>query len=160
MTSVVGRKRKLVEKPDSTVGTHNFLHVYPANAPSETFLAGLRERLIPDKFADLFAYLLDSRTSEFFQDCWEQKPCYFPRNVSGKVILSELLTKKSLINVVKRAPLPYESNFNILRYDGIDRELWNTADSEYPEADDIKEMFTEGFTVQFFQPQRFSDGKL
>jgi hypothetical protein len=158
MTSIsLGKKRKLAED-QKTVSSLSFVNLKESESTSEAFIKGLKERIVPDRFDELFEYLLDNKTEQFFQDCWEQKPCFFSRKAHSKVVLSELLSKKVLTDIVKeRVPLPFDGNFNVLRYDGVDRELW-PADSEYPEAEDVKQMFAEGFTVQFYQPQRFSDG--
>ena len=61
-------------------------------------------------------------------------------------------------DIVKKYPLTYDQNFNILKYDGCDRDLWDNKDDEFLEPSQLKDIFQKGYTVQFFQPQRFSDG--
>jgi hypothetical protein len=131
---------------------------FPINDKPEAFLEALAKKLTTEAYSDLFDLLLGGKTQEFFENCWEKSPAIFRRGLSATADIPELFSKRILTEIVGAIPLEYESNFNILRYDGIDRDLWHCGDSLHPNSSDIKEIFREGYTVQFFQPQRFSDG--
>ena len=126
----------------------------------------------PELYANLFSFLLCDDVDGFFKDCWENRPCLFRRNSkeflanatsaassSSKKMYSDMLSKRSFMRVVDNRRLSYDTNMKIMRYDGSDRILWNKqCRTRFLSSKDVKRIFDDGFTIQLFQPQRFSDG--
>ena len=135
-----------------------FLQTFESATSSNDFIYNFLSCLTPERYGEIFGFLLNDDVETFFRSCWEKAPCHFKRNLNERVFFGDLLSRKSFVKIVKGNSLPYEENFKILKYDGNDRVLFDTSGSTYPQKTDIQTMFSDGYTVQFFQPQRYSDG--
>jgi hypothetical protein len=102
--------------------------------------------------------LLCGWQEEFLLTKWEKGPVLFS-NLSGKVndSLDHVFSKSFLTSTCGEQSIPYGNNMNVVKYtSGI------KTSKEYPfvdriDANNLTKLFKKGYTVQFFQPQRFSD---
>jgi hypothetical protein len=123
-------------------------------------------------YEDIFSALLLGEESEFFTYCWERRPALFRRqgpavsasSLSTSFPLLEevnkpatLFSKECLLSVVERFKLDSNNNFNVVRYNGITKEVLDLPYDEHGGRKQIVNAFKAGYTIQFFQPQRFSD---
>lgn len=118
MAATSSGKRKRAE-------TEPFLKVVDNPGTSEDFLLTFLSKLDSKRYSEIFSFLLNDEGETFFRECWEVKPCHFKRNLEANVFFGDILSKKSFLDIIKNTKLGYEDNFKVLRYDGIDRELWN-----------------------------------
>jgi hypothetical protein len=105
-------------------------------------------------------------TSEFFKECWEKKPCHYLSSSSALPLITSLFSKQFLLLLSKMkingtsggGGIPYENNLNIMKYISNQRVGYNLKNPhENISKQTLKRVFQEGYTIQFFQPQRFSD---
>jgi hypothetical protein len=111
-----------------------------------------------DAYETIFDTLIGHHEREFFDACWEKKPALFKR--SKAVVLdapSALFSKEYMLSVVSKFKLESEQNFNVVKYNGANKEVLDIAGDENGCGKSLSKAFKEGYTVQFFQPQRFSD---
>jgi lysine-specific demethylase/histidyl-hydroxylase NO66 len=111
----------------------------------------------PKDFRDIFSYLTNN-SPKFFEEYWEQRPVHFKRGqkAENKVVNETVFSRSKLLEIVNSNGLLIDTNLSAVKYVKKTREsrLFN---SDVACGDEIEESFKEKYTVQFFQPQRFSD---
>lgn len=127
-----------------------------------------RGNLDPKEFRNIFSYLTDNRSSVFFEEYWEQRPVHFKsRKCSSKsrsegqnekcgIINQNVFSQRKLFEIVDSNSLLIGTNLSAVKYVKKIREsrLFN---SDMACSVEIEKSFKELYTIQFFQPQRFSD---
>ena len=108
-------------------------------------------------FRETFSNLIGNRDEIFFQGYWEKHPVFFDRQkLKDNLINEDVFSRKKLLEIVDEIELPVETNLSAVNYIAQTRQAWpfssNTASTK-----EIKSAFKNSYTVQFFQPQRFSD---
>lgn len=108
-------------------------------------------------FREVFRLLTGNRIDAFFNDCWEKNPVHFRSDGdSHKLIDSNVFSRKKLMEIIENHQLPLDTNLSAVKYTGNCRKSW-AFDSEVANTKEVAEAFRKLQTVQFFQPQRFSD---
>jgi ribosomal protein L16 Arg81 hydroxylase len=108
-------------------------------------------------FRDIFRLLTGNRVDAFFNDYWEKNPVHFKsHDNSHKLIDSNLFSKRKLMAIIENNQLPLDTNLSAVKYTGNLRQSW-AFDSDVANTKEVAEAFKELQTVQFYQPQRFSD---
>ena len=93
---------------------------------------------------------------EFFDSSWEQQPLLLKRNMSAEQLteLTELFSKKTLLQLVKNNEMYFTKDMNALRYKDGKREDLNDV-GRITAGKLIKLFNKDKGTVQIHQPQRF-----
>lgn len=108
-------------------------------------------------FRDTFNLLTGSRIDIFFNDCWEKNPVHFDNlGNKHKLIDSNVFSRKKLMEIIENNQLPLDTNLSAVKYTGNLRQSW-AFDSDVVNVVEVARAFKKLQTVQFFQPQRFSD---
>jgi bifunctional lysine-specific demethylase and histidyl-hydroxylase MINA len=108
-------------------------------------------------FRDIFRLLTGNRIDAFFNDFWEKYPVHFQSHGnSHKLIDSNVFSRKKLMEIIENNQLLLGTNLSAVKYTGNLRQSW-AFDSEVANTREVTEAFKNLQTVQFFQPQRFSD---
>lgn len=116
----------------------------------------LRELLArPDGYKEIFCNLIAQTTDAFFKDCWETKPCLFVRKRSG-TLLPQLFSKDTLLDVLSEQTISFSTNMTICRYVNKERTA-KEIPGPYATREFVSKTFSDGYTTQFYQPQRFVD---
>ena len=122
----------------------------------------------PSRYRDVFAALLGGADlASFFERDFETRPVHFLRDHDEKIdgghdndsnaLFSGIFSKSKLLQLVgDRGTVDVSINLSAVRYVGGRRET-KAFSSPRVDAADLARAFDEGYTVQFFQPQRFSD---
>ena len=105
------------------------------------------------------AIVADSK--EFFASAFEKQPVHFKNSApSGDDMqrrLTDLFSRKTLSEICQSNELDVETNIQAFRYNGSTRSTKNFK-NETISVSELESSFRAGFSCQFFQPQRFSDG--
>jgi bifunctional lysine-specific demethylase and histidyl-hydroxylase MINA len=108
-------------------------------------------------FRDIFRLLTGNRIDAFFNDFWEKNPVHFQSHGnSHKLINSNVFSRKKLMEIIENNQLLLDTNLSAVKYTGNLRQSW-AFDSEVANTQEVIKAFKKLQTVQFFQPQRFSD---
>ena len=107
-------------------------------------------------FKKVFGDIVADQTS-FFARIWEKEPCKFTWNGPQKVSMDHIMTRDGLLRVVSDNQIVHETNLAAMRYTSEGRVPLHFV-SDVITKKDIVKAFKDKYTVQFFQPQRFSDG--
>lgn len=108
-------------------------------------------------FRDIFRLLTGNRTEAFFNDCWEKNPVHFDMQEKGhKLINSNVFSRKRLMEIIGNNHLSLDTNLSAVKYTGNVRQSW-TFNSDVANPQEVANAFKKLQTVQFFQPQRFSN---
>lgn len=107
-------------------------------------------------FKKVFGDIVADQTT-FFAQIWEKEPCKFSWNGPKKASMDHIMTREGLLRVVSDNEIVHETNLAAMRYTSEGR-LPLHFDSDVITKKDIVKAFKDNYTVQFFQPQRFSDG--
>jgi ribosomal protein L16 Arg81 hydroxylase len=111
----------------------------------------------PKEFRDIFSYLTNN-SAKFFEEYWEQRPVHFKRGQKAKneIVNENVFSQSKLLEIVKSNSLLIDTNLSAVKYVKKTREsrLFN---SDVACGGEIEKAFKEKYTVQFFQPQRFSE---
>ena len=107
---------------------------------------------------DVCNLLFNGEELDFLKTKWEKSPVLFS-NVESDYdgTLDVIFSKSALISTCESLSIRHGNNINVVKYlSGV-----KTA-KEYPydapiHPGEIKKLFKKGYTLQFFQPQRFSD---
>lgn len=103
-------------------------------------------------------HLLCGWQEEFLLTMWEKGPVLF-NNLREERInpIDCIFSRLFLISTCEKEAIPYGNNMNVVKYTtGV------KSSQEYPfndpiDSKNLAKLFKKGYTVQFFQPQRFSD---
>jgi ribosomal protein L16 Arg81 hydroxylase len=114
-------------------------------------------KLNPKEFRDIFSYLTNN-SAKFFEEYWEQCPVHFKRGQkeTSKIVNQNAFSRRKLLEIVNSNSLPIDTNLSAVKYVKKARESRH-FNSDVASGDEIEKAFKEKYTVQFFQPQRFSD---
>jgi hypothetical protein len=110
----------------------------------------------PLKYKELFPLLLSVPVDEFFATYWERHPLLNKREGSGKS-LESLFSDEYLKQLVTREKLSYGTNMTFAKYEAGARKSKPHEPGSVATAAEVSRSFKQGFTIQFYQPQRFSD---
>ena len=93
----------------------------------------------------------------FFQTYWEKKPVHFDNHgKADNLVNKRVFSKAKLLEILGSHDLPLETTLSALQYKDYVRKSW-PFESEVANSIEVSEAFSQLQTVQFFQPQRFSD---
>ena len=109
-------------------------------------------------YRDIFSHLIGISVDQFFESYWETFPCHFRRNKDCNNGERFLFFKKDFIRIIQDQSLIYGNNVSIVKYINGTRTSLECNPEDKLKASDIRKAFNEGYTVQFYQPQRFIDG--
>ena len=108
-------------------------------------------------FRETFSNLIGNRDEIFFEDYWEKHPVFFDRQkVKDNFINEDVFSKCKLLEIIDMIELPIETNLSAVSYIDTERQSWSFK-SDVASSKEVQSAFKKSFTVQFFQPQRFSD---
>lgn len=113
-----------------------------------------------EEYTKIFAKLIGGHEKEFFDDCWEKVPCHFSNSLNAshsKGASGLLFSKDHMLSMVHEFQLETANNFNVVKYDGARKTTYEFSEELTDYRRQLIKAFKEGYTVQFFQPQRFSD---
>ena len=124
----------------------------------------------PSRYREVFAALLGGSgggagdlLADFFDRDFETRPVHFQReheegNRSRDALFGSVFSRATLLQLVAdRGTVDVATNLSAVRYVNGKRE-GKAFNSPRVDAATLARAFDEGYTVQFFQPQRFSDG--
>jgi bifunctional lysine-specific demethylase and histidyl-hydroxylase MINA len=108
-------------------------------------------------FRSIFSLLTENDQENFFQTYWEKKPVHFDyHGKADNLVNKKVFSKAKLLEILDSHDLPLETTLSALQYKDNVRKSW-PFESEVANAREVSEAFSQLQTVQFFQPQRFSD---
>ena len=111
----------------------------------------------PARFRDIFSSLTGGLAEDFFSAYWEENPVFFDRQKCKDDLINEdVFSKRKLIEIIDEMDLPIETNLSAVNYIAQIRQSWPFS-SDLASSEEVRSVFKKSFTVQFFQPQRFSD---
>jgi lysine-specific demethylase/histidyl-hydroxylase NO66 len=111
----------------------------------------------PEGYKDVFEALI-SDPNLFFRKFWEQKACIVQRqqplvDKEG----SKFFSKKYLADVLDDNIIAHSTNLTMCKYEDL-RRVGKTFQGSFASSKEVLKAFKDGYTAQFYQPQRFSDG--
>ena len=110
-----------------------------------------------DSFRDVFSRLTGCTGEFFFKQYWEKNPVFFDRQKCKDDLINEdVFSKCKLLEIIDMIELPIETNLSAVSYIDTERQSWSFK-SDVASSKEVQSAFKKSFTVQFFQPQRFSD---
>jgi hypothetical protein len=92
-------------------------------------------------------------TAEFMASNWEQKPLIVHRHDPD--FYAGFFTKEMMLDVFDQHQLPTSQHMSVVRYKAGRKESVEVG--EFASRAEISAAMDKGATVQFFQPQRYSD---
>ena len=108
-------------------------------------------------FRSIFSLLTENDQENFFRNYWEKKPVHFDNyGKADNLVNKDVFSKAKLLEILDSHDLPLETTLSALQYKDNIRKSW-TFESEVANAREVSKAFNQLQTVQFFQPQRFSD---
>ena len=111
----------------------------------------------PDSFRDTFSLLTGHMEGQFFSEYWEKNPVFFDRQKCKDDFVDEdVFSKSKLLEIIDKMELPIDTNLSAVNYIDMARRSWS-FNSDMASSKEVQSAFKKSFTVQFFQPQRFSD---
>ena len=111
----------------------------------------------PDSFRDTFSLLTGHMEGLFFSEYWEKNPVFFDRQKCKDDFVNEdVFSKSKLFETIDKMELAIDTNLSAVNYIDMTRRSWS-FDSDLASSKEVQSAFKKSFTVQFFQPQRFSD---
>lgn len=128
--------------------------------------------IVYERSASWLEWLLGTEVTveQFFAEYWEKKPllvrkqhrtkAYPTNSVTAKLPAdalndSTLFTKVDLHKILTERKLEYKTDLNVCRYVNGKRDNLNS--NGRATSEEIGKLYNEGCTIQFFQPQRYSD---
>jgi len=117
-------------------------------------ISGTPGKLDTSSPTKLLQSLLGHTTIEdFFANYWEKKPLLVKRKDAD--FYGEVFSLNTMKEVMKTNELYFESDVNVCRYVGNEKELLN--EDRQITAEDVEDLMQEQATFQFHQPQRYVD---
>jgi len=127
-----------------------------------------------DSYKLILEHLIDGITFDaFISEVFEKTPCLFKRkNNENSSNLTDIITKKSFLQLIKTEfndEIDPINNISAVRYinderDDLDWFEVKSSKKRKSQNDDIlitnkniEKAFTDSYTIQFYQPQRFID---
>lgn len=116
----------------------------------------------PCGYQNIFSQLICNQNDFFFQSLWEKKAAIFKRSAfkyvdSDLEILENHFSKQQLVKIINENSLSYLNNVKIMKYESHNRKEMEISDQTVSvKSKIIEKAFKSGYTIQFFQPQRFS----
>lgn len=131
----------------------------------------------PSHYKLIFSHLINGISeTDFFNSIFEKKAVHFSRslsdananqtkkrkldNTSGNTNNGDIFSREIFLNTVVSHNLVPLNNVTVTKYDGvkrIDHEFKKKSDAHPMKMEELKKVFFQGYTVQFYQPQRFND---
>jgi hypothetical protein len=113
----------------------------------------LIETIHSECFITDFITLLDDH---FFNYIWEIKPCYYKlKNTRDS---ESIFSRDNFLDILKDSTIKASSrNMKAVKYLNNSKSLLKLSNTNTSLLSSCKQAFDDGFTIQFFQPQRFSD---
>jgi hypothetical protein len=109
-------------------------------------------------YKEIFNCLLANTAEQFFANNFEKRPCHIVRRSCPRQDSSpDLFSGDELLSVLSERTIAHSSNMTVCRYEKKDKRVTREFSGPYVSAHDIAESFSLGWTVQFYQPQRFSE---
>ena len=110
----------------------------------------------------LFNYF---KESQFFSDSWEKQVIHFKNDNTNFNSNNETFTNKTFLAILKEQSINnISTNFNIVKYENnqrISHPIMNDSNinTHIPTCmyKQVKKAFQDNYTIQFFQPQRYSN---
>lgn len=100
---------------------------------------------------------LINQENDFFESVFEKFPCHFhPTSKPSKALCEGIFSAAQLYDVVKKTQLAVDSNIQSYRYLQGARKQREFKEEIITKAE-LDSAFKSNHSVQFFQPQRFSD---
>ena len=120
----------------------------------------LLDKVDSQDFRHVFDAIVGS-AEEFFSSAFEQQPVHFKNAASSsddaQPRLAGLFSREKLRGICQSNELEVETNIQAFRYNGSHRSN-KSFKNETIVTSELESSFRAGFSCQFFQPQRFSDG--
>ena len=136
----------------------------PKAVTDQEFLKVVKHRkgvIVPDfdksDFRSIFSLLTASSQEDFFETYWEKRPVHFDNFGSiDNLVNQNVFSREKLLRILAVHALPVETTLSALQYKDNIRKSW-VFESDIAYAREVSDAFSHSQTVQFFQPQRFSD---
>ena len=95
--------------------------------------------------------------AEFFDQYWEKKPLVVRRGAAGKGFYKGLFSRAQMLEIISGSgrPFVYGQDLRVCRY--VDGQREDTHAGAADAGAVAAAMDDQASTVQFFQPQRYSD---
>lgn len=129
--------------------------------PESAWLSHVEQPDAKSYFKQMDSLLFGNQFNEFMETSFEKIPCLIRHSSSSsqKSSLEAVFSKRVLSGISSNAdhPIPVMNNMSVRKYtDKHEREVFEFPDDAAVESKQLKSLFKSGYTVQFFQPQRFS----
>lgn len=118
-------------------------------------------------FTHMGALLFNNQLDEFMEASFEKLPCLIRHSSSSQKQppLETVFSKDMLLGISANnnkdedaVSIPVMNNMSVRKYtDKHEREVFEFPDDATVDSKQLKYLFKSGYTVQFFQPQRFSN---
>ena len=135
-----------------------FLITCPCSSADDGFARILTEESTSPSSEDFFASFFGGHSlSEFVEQYFERHPVHIQRPEHAAAAFCQIFSREKLLTIITRNdPIPLESNLTAVRYVNKFREdrIFTSSTANKRE---LAQAFKDKFTVQFYQPQRFSD---
>jgi len=116
----------------------------------------------------IFEHLISGKTeAQFTNEMFEKSPVYFKRGGAketqnskkrkAETPTSDVFSKAKLLEVSSEHKLSKSNNVTMTKYVSLKRVDRKETKTLFMTKDDVQKAFNEGFTLQFYQPQRFVD---
>lgn len=172
------KKRKSIDLNDPTIPVCSLVHDLPLDGkPYSDRGIWLRkfESLLssPTGYKSIFQHLLNDMEMDVFQrDYWEKRPIVFRRDADNTSVQRErpldssflkIFSRQQLVDILKGNKMTFETNMSMMKYvddEKIPYEIPRKSLKKFGEHifyKDVEKAMKKGNTVQFFQPQRYSD---
>ena len=93
---------------------------------------------------------------EFEANYFEQRPLVL-RKLNSFASPTSFSKEQLLANILPNEKLTYEDHMRVVKYSNSERETLSHEYEEVANASTVKSYFDSGYSVQFYQPQRYND---
>ena len=113
-----------------------------------------------DSYKQLNKLLFNNKFDNFIETCFEKLPCVIRHSLpSRSPSLLSLFSQKKLISICEEYDISYLNNLSARKYtENHISDVYEPPEDGVASRKQLKSLFKKDYTVQFFQPQRFSDG--
>ena len=135
-----------------------FLITIPSDSSSDGIARMLAQESKRPSSEDFFEALLGGLSlSLFVENHFEQHPVHIQRSPEHAAAFRHVFSREKLMTIITRnAPIPLEFNLTAVRYVNKSRDD-KVFSSSTANKRELEQAFSDKYTVQFYQPQRFSD---
>ena len=108
----------------------------------------------------LFNYF---KETQFLSESWEKQVIHFKNNNTNFDNSSESFSDETFLHILEQESISnISTNFNIVKYENnqrISHSIMNDSNTNthVPIYKQVKKAFQDNYTIQFFQPQRYSN---